>query len=98
MADGNSSSTLINFTSFKDDSLPLIGGDSNNDGTSTNATSTVGDWKNVWFATGSQSVLKFVRFQFGGFNSGGGICWRVKEESLKIDAGAQVLMEEIGVE
>ncbi len=35
---------------------------------------------------------------FGGFNSGIYGEWRVKKESLKIDAGAQVSMEEIGVE
>lgn len=95
LADGNSSSTLINFTSFKDD---LLGGDSNNDGSLTSAASTVGDWKNVWFAEGSQSTLKFVKFQFGGFNSGINGEWRVKEESLKIDSGASVFIEESGIE
>jgi len=95
MANGNSSSTLINFTSLKDDSL---GGDSNNDGSLTSAISTVGDWKNIWFADGSQSTLKFVAFQFGGFDRGIYGEWRVKEESLKIDATAQVVTEEIRVE
>lgn len=95
MANGNSSSTLINFTSFKDD---LLGGDSNNDSSLTSSTSTVGDWKNIWFSDGSQSTLKFVRFQFGGFDSGIYGEWRVKEESLKIDLDAQVFIEEIGIE
>ncbi|HCX27861.1 MAG TPA: hypothetical protein DHI91_01845, partial [Candidatus Portnoybacteria bacterium] len=94
LANGNSSSTLINFTSFKDDSL---GGDSNNDGSLTNATSTAGDWKDIWLAAGSQSTLKFVRFQFGGFQSGTYGEWREAAKSLKEDGGAVVWKDNVTI-
>lgn len=95
MADGNSSSTWIHFTSFYDDSS---GGDSNNDGVLTNATSTRGDWKNILFAVGSESTLNFVQFQYGGYKNSGFGDYRVKEESIIIESGAQVSIQNITID
>jgi len=95
IADGNSSSTLINFTSFKDDSL---GGDSNNDGDITTPSLDPGDWEDILFANGSQTTLRYVRFQYGGYQHGLYGDWRDKTKMLNIQNGASVTQENIVVE
>jgi len=91
LADGNSSSTLINFTSFKDDS---VGGDANNDMASSTPDEILGDWQNIVFAAGSESTLRYISFQYGGYGVGG----RDKDESLEIETGATVVKENVCIE
>jgi len=91
LADGNSSSTLINFTSFKDDS---VGGDANNDVASSTPDAILGDWQNIIFAPGSESVLRYVGFQYGGYEIGG----RDKDKTLEIEIGAMITRESVVVE
>jgi hypothetical protein len=91
LADGNSSSTLINFTSFKDDS---VGGDANNDMASSAPDEILGDWQNIVFAAGSESTLRYISFQYGGYGVGG----RDKDKSLEIETGAMVVKENVCIE
>ncbi len=54
----------IVFTSFKDD---LFGGDSNNDGSGSEANPE--DWKNIRFEAGSKGELDYLYFRYGGYDA-----------------------------
>jgi hypothetical protein len=58
---GTTSTKMIYFTSLKDDS---IGGDTNNDGTSSSAAG--GDWDNIQLDSGSSSTLNYAVVRYGG--------------------------------
>ena len=95
IADGQASSTLINFTSFKDDSL---GGDTNNDGSVSEPNPDTGEWKNIIFADGSQAILKFVKFSYGGYNRDTTSYLYYRGPVLVIDEGAAVTQENVTIE
>jgi hypothetical protein len=58
---GTTSTHMIYFTSIKDDS---IGGDTNNDGTSTSPAG--GDWADIQLDSGSSSTLNYASIRYGG--------------------------------
>lgn len=92
VVDGHSSSTLINFTSIKDDAF---GGDSNNDGSATSPDSTVGEWHSIVLAPGSNSVIKYANFHYGGyrpFEPG-----RDRLKSFDVREGANYEMEYVAI-
>lgn len=96
LANGGDESGVINFTSFKDDSL---GGDSNNDlGAELPDGLLAGDWSGILFAEGSQSTLKFVRLQYGGYTHGLYGDWRDLAKVVNIQEGAIVARENVSVE
>jgi protein-disulfide isomerase len=62
---GTTSTNPIYFTSIKDDS---IGGDTNDDGTTT--TPAGGDWYDIQLDAGSSSTLNYAVVRYGGHNTG----------------------------
>ena len=92
VADGQAGSTLINFTSIKDDTFD---GDSNNDGSATSPDSTVGEWHSIVLAPGSNSVIKYANFHYGGyrpFEPG-----RDRLKSFDVREGANYEMEYVAI-
>lgn len=65
IAQGNSSSSLITFTSIEDDSL---GGDTNNNGAESLPDLEAGEWIGLKFLAGSESNLDFVHIKYAGLS------------------------------
>jgi len=95
VADGQSSSTLITFTSFMDDSS---GGDTNNDGLASEPNLAMGEWRNIIFAGGSQATLKFIKFKYGGYSRDTTSYLYYNGPILDIKDGATVTQENVTVE
>ncbi|MEK7482536.1 MAG: PKD domain-containing protein, partial [Patescibacteria group bacterium] len=52
-----------------------------------------GEWYGLWFEQGSQGVLKNVKIDYAGFSA-----WDWQKQPLKIDAGANVLQENVDID
>ena len=90
IAQGNSSSTLITFTSIKDDS---IGGDTNNDGADSLPDSETGEWIGLEFLAGSESELDFTRIKYAGLVHNYSGDYKDPSKILQIDPDANVTVE-----
>ena len=95
IAQGNSSSTLITFTSIKDDS---IGGDTNNDGADSLPDSEAGEWIGLEFLAGSESDLDFTRIKYAGLVHNYSGDYKDPSKILQIDPDATVNLGNVTVE